>query len=168
MIVEISKGENSKEDMLGYVLTLLPNDTDKKLVQAICKKFEDAGYYIKIKFNGVDAKLHFRQSKSKKDLLALDIERDFTYKILLRLQNISEYTDKLKSLSTNILRQTLSGRECCDCGYCENSVRFSFDGTDYRKCAVICCGFVYVKLQEEDITSLLQLIDWELNIKRGA
>ena len=145
------------------MLRTWPNKTDKQAAKAIYDKLAGLNYFVKIEYNIFFGKARFAPSKSKKELVYLDSDRDSVLRIKLRLQNIARYADNLGQLPPNILRQTLSGSNCHECGGCKNGVAFSYDGKNYKKCYVICAGFVYSGLDEQDIESLIKLINWELN-----
>ena len=145
------------------MLRTWPNKTDKQVAKIFYEKFAGLGYYVKIEYNIFFGKTRIAPSKSKKEIVYLDSDRDSVLRIKLRLQNIARYADKLGELSPNILNQTLGGSSCGNCGGCKNGIAFSFRGTNYKKCYVICAGFVYSGFGEQDTESLTKLIDWELN-----
>ena len=128
----------------------------------IYDKLAALGYFIKIDYFVFWGKIRFAPGKSKKELLYLTSDRDSVLRIPLRLKNIAQYADKLGQLSSKVLHQTLQDSNCAACGGCKKGIAFSYDGTNYKKCYVICSGFVYSGLEREDFDSLIQLIDWEL------
>lgn len=147
------------------VVRLIPKEHIRELVSSIIGMFRQNGYLFSTKYAYNPAKIWIYKAKIAKPSVIMNLERDSHIDIHLRLSHISEYQDILKTLSPPILRQTLSGTDCVNCGYCrKKGPAFSYNGTDYVKCSVICAGFRYTSYQiaPEDTDSLIMLAREEL------
>lgn len=147
------------------VVRLIPEEHIRELVTSIIDLFRRNGYLFSTKYEYNPAKIWIYKNKIAKPSVIMNLERDSHIDIHLRLSHISEYQNILPSLSPGILRQTLSGRDCIHCGYCRKTgPAFSYNGTDYVKCSVICAGFRYTSHQitPEDTDSLITLLKEEL------
>lgn len=95
------------------------------------------------------------------------MERDDEFKINVRLENIGIYASKLQGLTDRVKLLCCTGRNCFSCGYCKDSgVEFKLEGKNFKKCSIICCGFVFSYLSKEDHSSFLKLLDLELSQKK--
>lgn len=149
---------------LNDILRICGNGINRSAVLEIYNKLMEENYIAKVEYHGgFFGKLRFYKSKSKKEFLTVYIERNFDFKIDIRLSKIDSYANKIESLSASIQQQLVLGRDCINCGVCKDgSTCFTYKGNAYRKCSVICCGFSLSKLKEEDIPSVLQLLDLEI------
>lgn len=147
------------------VVRLIPKEHIRELVRSIIALFRQNGYLFNIKYAYNPAKIWIYKNKVDKPSVIMNLERDSRIDIHLRLSHISEYGEILPALSPAVLRQTLSGGDCVNCGYCrQKGTAFSYNGTDYVKCSVICAGFRYSshQLAPEDTDSLIMLVKEEL------
>ncbi len=146
------------------IIRLIPEEHIRSLVRSIVEKIEQFRYSIKSEYCYNPARIRISKTKSAKEMINIVIERDSSTHIYLRLSHIASYSNHLGELSARILQQTLSGRTCCHCGYCKNGcVNFTFDGNAFAICSILCCGFVYAGIQDDDCSSILKLIEWELS-----
>lgn len=144
---------------------LIPEEHIQWLVRSIINLFRESGYFFSIKYEYNPAKICIFKKKLSKPSVIINLERDSHIDIHLRLSHIAEYSNILQSLSPGILHQTLSGRDCINCGYCKkNGPAFSYNGVNYRKCSVICSGFSYSSnnITPEDTESIIILLKMEL------
>ncbi len=145
---------------------LIPEEHIQGCVRSIINLFRENGYFLSIRYTYNPAKVCIYKKKSSKPSVIINLERDSHINIHLRLSHIAEYSNILQSLSPGILHQTLSGRDCINCGYCKKiGPAFSYNGINYRKCSIICAGFSYssFNITPEDTESIIILLKMELN-----
>lgn len=146
------------------IIRLVQEEYLQKLISTIIEKFTYHRYYIKTEFAYNPARIRISKTKSAKEFMNILIERDNSVHLHIRLAHIEKYASLLHDLSENILKQSIYGRDCCQCGFCkEGSVEFDFSGQHYSKCSLICCGFHYTDIQPEDTESICKLIDAEIS-----
>lgn len=73
--------------------------------------------------------------------------------------------DKLDEFSQNIRSQIINGRECvyCPVGCKGSDCVFTYQGKEYVKCKNIGANFKFKSIEENDITSILTIVDMEMN-----
>lgn len=135
------------------------------LVKELCGRFADHGYHIKAEYGENPARIRITKTLSGKDTVTIEYTRRDRLSIAMRLLKLDTYADKLNELTPNMQAQTVAGRTCCYCGYCkEGCVSFTWQQTQYEKCSLICCGFVYINPADEDRESLLRLAHYEWGV----
>jgi hypothetical protein len=143
---------------------MLLNAADKKVVRAIYDKMLSRGIFCDIDYGGLTGnKIRFRRGKSKKEIMYIEFLRDDFYRINFRIFHLQKYQDKLGMLTPHFQELLISGKDCRDCRCTKGGISFSLNNTEYKKCNIICQGFVFCRLNTEDIASMLKLIDLEFD-----
>lgn len=143
------------------VIRLMPDENDQAMLRALVEFFRDIGYVVKTEYQYNPARVRIGRTKSAKESVIAIVRRDAKLEIHARLDNIGCYANKIGALSAGIRERTLSGRNCCHCGYCSGGVQFEYENKKYTKCRIICCGFVYMDFVQDDIDSLMSLVKAE-------
>lgn len=152
-------------------LSLLTSKTDKQIMASVLSMYREKGYSIKYRTqwkakNDVspDAyRIFCSIGKSKESLILNTCSYDeAAFMLQLKIRNLSSLL-QLDRLSENIRSQILNAkRDCKNCGCPEKAYVFTYSGTTYRKCHMLCDNFRLFHFTEEDVESVLFLIKNEL------
>lgn len=103
--------------------------------------------------------------KGNKD--AVIISTRYFSGVQLRIKDFSTF-DKLDEYSENIRNQILNGHPCKRCTpdggefFGHGEYVFNYKGVEYRKCQMLCTNFKLGNLTDEDIDSLMDIINREI------
>lgn len=141
----------------------ISNVSERRLAVKIMKLFIDRGLICKIKGDGSRYRIFCYIKKCKESVIlgTLDNRKDFI--IQLRISDRTVF-NKLDDLSENIRVSMLNGPNCKETCFrkCEKSYVFNYHNEKYRKCQALICNFIFRNIQQEDINSLLGLINNEI------
>lgn len=65
-------------------------------------------------------------------------------------------------MSENIRNCCIKGKDCTKCGYCDKAYEYEFDGMNFVKCQFICYNFCFVNIENQDVNSIVNILDMEL------
>ncbi len=120
-------------------------------------------YKIKIGYGNVH-RIFCYIKKSKEALIINPIGKNFgPFELQIRIKNRNTL-EKFKSFSTNVRNKMLSGKDClapycCNCG---SEYRFKYFGKAYHKCHMLCDNFIFNNLKNQDIDSIMDIIQDEI------
>lgn len=149
---------------LNDMLRICGNEVSRKLIQEITGMAEQRAYTISVEAFPFEGKIKIFNKKPKMELVCLHIQRNFNMVTQLRMVHIGEYSKRIGPLSERVEHQLLHYGDCVPCGGCKTgSIDFTYQGKEYHKCSVICGGFTFRDLGEQDIPSVIHLIEMEWN-----
>lgn len=120
-------------------------------------------------YTGPDSYRVFCYIKKSKEAMILNTEYYDTGSFLLqiRIQDASTF-DKLDAYSENIRNQILHAQyDCKDCGCSEKAYVFQHAGHQYRKCHMLCGNFRLCVKSDEDVDSVMDIINREISFGRS-
>ena len=148
------------DDVLRNILL----ETDKRLVTIIDQKLTSIGFKRQVINTGLWTVKYFYKNE-RKETVVFHVERDDSFSMNIRPLHVAEYSNRFNALSEHVRYACLHGRDCCHCGYCNHFYTFQYEDKSYEKCQIICCNFCFYDIEEQDIDSILYLLDLELRYK---
>ena len=153
------------------IINTIKSPVDKKIASAIFETFLSNGLRFKVKAESMPKgflaahgyTVYFYIKGSKETI----IMNTYFFKIQLRMNNRSTF-DKLRDYSENIRNCILNGEPCKSCPDHEgvfhghNEYIFTYQGREYRKYQMLCANFQMRNLNEDDIESLIDIINREI------
>ena len=102
--------------------------------------------------------------KKSKEAMILNTKYYDTGSFLLQIRILDSSTfEKLDDYSENIRNQILCAPyECRNCGCGEKAYVFHYSGREYRKCHMLCGNFRVCIRNDEDIDSVMDIINREI------
>ena len=135
----------------------------KTITSEVLKLFQDNGLTYKVKDDGSRYRIFCYIKKSKESVIlgTMDNRKDFI--VQLRITDRAVFNN-LDDLSENIRNSMLNGPNCKESCFrkCETVYAFGYRDKEYRKCQALICNFIFKNLQNEDIASLIGLIQNEI------
>jgi hypothetical protein len=161
-------------DLLDAILADIDGTVAKRTARQIIKLFDEAGLTIKVKhiFPTKPSAYHrvLCYIKKSKETLIINTKQDNGpsgvvegMNIQLRIEDANSFT-KLDDLTDNIRRQILNASDCRFCSpKCEGKrYIFTYHGTEYTKCQMLCSNFRLRVTDENDVDSVTTLVEQEL------
>lgn len=140
----------------------IPDDSDQKLTRSILEMFGKYDLTYKIRTDDERLRIYCYIKKSKETLIIntkghrygeFDIQMRITNPAIL--EKLHEYTD-------NIRDQIIHADNCRKCWNCGKEYVFAYQGTEYRKCCMLCDNFTLHRFSPEDCDVVLQMIYEEI------
>ena len=156
-------------DVLEEVVAVIQGEPQKEAARQVARLFLEAGLTVKIKqyqatkMRGVYRLLCFIQ-KHKEDVIVNTNGFDFDgMSVQVRIVNPDALT-RLDELSEGIRNQIINGNDCRFCwDKCDGKrYQFTYNGTDYVKCHMLCSNFRFQVENAEDADSIIKLIEREI------
>lgn len=161
-------------DLLDDILTDINSDVAKKTARQIIRLFDEAGLTIKVKhIFPMKPTAYYRVLcfiKKSKETVIINTKQDNGpagvvegMNIQLRIENENSFTT-LDDLTENIRRQILNASDCRFCSPKCDGKRyiFTYHGTEYTKCQMLCSNFRLRVTDENDINSIIKLVGLEI------
>lgn len=140
----------------------IPEDFDKQFTRSILEMFVKHDLIYKIRTDDVRLRIYCYIKKSKETLIInTKGYRYGEYEIQMRITNPAILT-KLDEYPANISEQILTADNCRKCWNCGKEYVFTYQGTEYRKCCMLCANFTFHHFTEEDCDTLLRMIYEEI------
>lgn len=153
------------------IAATLNNSYEKKMTLAVLHAFLANGltYQTKTAWKpknsaAPDSYRVFCYIKKSKEAMILNTEYydDGSFLLQVRILDSSTF-DKLDELSENIRNQILHAYyDCKNCGCSEKAYVFQHEGHEYRKCRMLCGNFRLSVRNDEDIESVMDIINREI------
>ena len=153
------------------IIQAIDNPAGKNLTAAIFEAFISNGLTYKVRAQAKSKKssdrngytIHFYIRKSKESIIINTIY----YKIQLRINDWSTF-EKLDDYSENVRKAILiDSVRSPDNDYDDGSYVFTYHGTEYHLCYQLCENFKFNTITEEDIDSLMDIINREIAFKKS-
>jgi hypothetical protein len=127
------------------------------------RKLIDSGYKILAKHKGIGFDIKYN-IKNRNPIVAVLYRKnkDSGFEMHIRPLHVAQYAGHFSELSEHIKNCCTQGRDCINCGYCDNAYEYEYEGIFYKKCQFICYNFCFTEIEEQDINSILQVLDMEL------
>ena len=153
------------EDMYGGVdLSDKLSDSEKNIYEDIHNKLIESGYICK--------KGRYYYNGRGKEKVIIGISEYNGFGIRMRLPKLPDYSSNISELSEHVKGCILNGKDCYyqNCCFaknnnletCKQEYIFEYKDKQYIKCKLAYENFKFYKLSEEDIPSLIKLIDYEV------
>ena len=160
-------------DFLDAFLSAIGDGAGKEVVKRVVSRFEDSGLPIKCKRYDAPCMIgvfrilcYVRKSAEAVVINSKGMGRD-SLSVQMRIEDRGSL-DRLDRLSPNIRERILSAADCrnCSADCAGGKYEFSYNGVDYVKCRVFSVNFLFQDFADEDIESMLRLVDCEIAYKR--
>ncbi|MDR0883337.1 MAG: hypothetical protein LBN05_01820 [Oscillospiraceae bacterium] len=163
---------DNSPDLLDNILQNIAGQSDRDLAEKLICRFREARLPIKVKcheygtpwawyrlslFNAENVEVVIISTKTgygKSAAPGLHLQ--------IRITNMTTF-EKLDALTPHIRNQILGGRDCCFClcGCKGSDYVFAYQGQNYVKCKNIGCNFRLKDIGEDDVESVMMIVDWE-------
>jgi hypothetical protein len=147
-------------------LKKLRRESDKIVLSAIHERLMNNGYKIQAKHKGVGgAGFDIKYSiKSKKPIVEAFYKKNKSsdFELHVRPLHVFQYAHRFSELSEHIKNSCIQGRDCIKCGYCDKAYEYEYEGIKYVKCQFICYNFCFTDIEDQDVDSILRVLDMEL------
>lgn len=149
----------------------LSSPIDKKILLSILQKFTDNGltYKIRTKWKpendiSPDDYRVFCYIKKSKEALIINTSAYNTNTFLLQVRILDRSTfDRLDDYTENIRNQIVNAPyNCKNCGCSDKAYIFTYKNHTYRKCHMICGNFSLCNFAQEDVDSIMDIINREI------
>ena len=154
---------NTTDISIANICQNVGDEIGKTITAEVLKLFQDNGLTYKIKDDGSRYRIFCYIKKSKESVIlgTMDNRKDFI--VQLRITDRTVF-NKLDKLSKKIRNSMLNGPNCKESCFrkCETVYVFNYRDKEYRKCQALICNFIFKNLQNEDISSLMGLIQNEI------
>jgi len=165
---------NCTPDVLEEVVAAISGAPQKEAARQVARLFTEAGLTLKAKRHimpqyGIVFRLQCYIQKSKETVILNTDGFDFIgMSVQVRIVNPDSLT-KLDTLSVNIRKQILNGNDCRFCGdKCDGKrYQFTYNGTDYVKCHMLCSNFRFQVADQDDVNSVTALVAREIAYAAG-
>ncbi len=140
----------------------IPDDSDQQLTRSILEMFEK--YDLTYKINTDDERLRiYCYIKKSKETLIINTKgyRYGEFDIQMRITNRAAL-EKLDEYSEHIREQIINADNCRKCWNCGKEYVFTYQGTEYRKCCMLCNNFTLHRFSAEDCDTVLRMIYEEI------
>lgn len=143
---------------IDEICAWISDASDAKLTKSILEMFLKYELTYKIRTDDERLRIYCYVKKSKETLIintkgyrygVFDIQMRITNRALL---------EKLDEYSPNIREQILHADNCRKCWNCGKEYVFTYQGTEYRKCCMLCNNFTFHRFTEDDCDTLLKMI----------
>ena len=141
----------------------IDDESGKTITAEIVKLFQENGLTCKIKDNGSRYRIFCYLKKSRESVILGTRDNRKEFLVQLRITDRS-VLGRLDELPGNIRNCMLNGPNCKESCFrkCETVYVFNYHDKEYHKCQALICNFIFKDLQNEDIASLLGLIQNEI------
>jgi len=148
------------------VIESISDPVSREISERILRLFADNGltYRIKTGYGNV-YRIFCYIRKSKEALIINPIGKNFgPFELQMRIKR-QDTLDSLELFSPNVVRQILASKDCAGpfCVNCGSEYRFTYKGKPYRKCHMLCDNFVFRRLTDEDIDSVVSIVKSEID-----
>lgn len=153
------------------ILSSIDDAIGRNLTQKILSAFDDNGLTYKIRTawkpkntDEKDYRIFCYVKKSKEALIINTRDYDFgCFSMQLRITDKSTF-EHLDEYSENVRNGFLNGGICRapNCSNDGSEYVFTYQGETYRKCHMLCGNFWFRNLCEEDLNSIMHIIDREI------
>lgn len=135
----------------------------KTITAEVLKLFHNNGLTYKVRDDGSRYRIFCYIKKSKESVILGTMYNRTDFIVQLRISDRT-VLNKLDELTENIRNNMLNGPNCKESCFrkCETVYAFSYRDKEYRKCQALICNFIFKNLQNEDIASLIGLIQNEI------
>ncbi|GHU83481.1 hypothetical protein AGMMS50284_7110 [Clostridia bacterium] len=160
-------------DLLDNILQNIAGQSDRDLAERIICRFRETSLPIKVKCHEYGTpwewyRLSFFNTE-KIEVVIISTKTGYGKSaapglhLQIRITNRGMF-DRLGELSPHIRNQILGGRDCCFClcGCKGSNYVFGYQEQDYIKCKNIGSNFRLKDIGEDDIESVMKIVDWEV------
>jgi len=147
------------DDFLQY----LQRESDRKALSLVHHRLMDNGYKMQAKHKNLGFDIKY-STKSRKPIVAAHYKKnkDSDFELHVRPLHVAQYARRFAELSEHVRNCCLQGRDCVKCGYCGKAYEYEYEGVNYLKCQFICFNFCFTDIEEQDVDSILRVLDMEL------
>jgi len=166
------KADDFSPELLEIILSTIDIDNEKEIIRQIVGRFLDCGLPVKVKqYNqpcmvGTFRILCFIKKSAEAVIINNKGMGHDGVSIQVRIEDRSTF-DKLDSFSGNIRNQIINSANCGHCSSkCENKqYAFTYEEKAYVKCHFLCNNFSFQNMDKNDIDSLMDIINNEIEYK---
>ena len=136
---------------------------DRDALLAVHERLTNAGYKLQAKGKGDGFDIKY-SIKSRKPIAAVLYQKNkgSAFELHVRPQHVSQYADRFAEMTEHIRNCCIQGKDCTKCGYCDKAYVYEYEGVTYTKCQFICYNFCFTDIEEQDVSSILRVLDMEL------
>ena len=139
------------------------DENGKTMTAEVLKLFQENRLTYKIEDDGSRYRIFCYIKKSKESVIlgTMDNRKDFIVQLRITDRTV---LNNLDDFSENIRNSMLNGLNCKESCFrkCETIYVFVYHDKEYRKCQALICNFIFKNLHNEDIASLMGLIQNEI------
>ena len=159
-------------ELFPIILSTIDNNDEKEIIRQIVGRFLDYGLPIKVKqyhqpcMEGTFRILCFIKKSAEAVIINNKGMGHDGASIQVRIEDRNTL-DKLGSFSENIKNQIINSANCGHCSSkCENKQYvFAYKEKAYVKCHFLCNNFYFQNMDKNDIDSLMEIINNEIEHK---
>lgn len=159
--------KNDVSISLNEVFESIDDTVAREMTEKILNLYIANGltYKVKIGYGNV-YRIFCYIKKSKEALIVNPIGKNFgPFELQMRIKSRNTL-DNLKLFSSNVINQILASKDCRApyCCNCCSEYKFTYKDKAFSKCHMLCDNFTFRNLKREDIDSIIDIIQDELDL----